>query len=354
MTRTATIPALLALLACCCGCASTGEPSHAPWDAVPTAQTQVVDKAVDVACRHTGTAAVGVAYLDLASSNRVLRQELLRFHAASTVKVPVMIATWAAIEDGALSLEQPIAVHNGFRSIIDGSRYQLAPADDSDPDLYAAIGSTRPLAELMRRMIVRSSNLATNLIVDQLGPSRIMDTMRQMGIFNLQILRGVADEKAFQAGFNNEIDATDLMNLLAGIARAAAEPDAATATPIDPGDASAIQPGAARRISHRAALAMLEILEAQELNDKIPAGLPPGTTVAHKTGDITGVHHDASIIYAPGESPYVLVVLTNGFASEADANRFIANLSRVVWQARHAPPPVEKPAKGARKPHAAR
>jgi beta-lactamase class A len=334
----ATLAALaaLALLTAVSGCA-TGWGTRAPWEGPLTAQTQAVEKAVDRAYRHTGTATVAVAYMDLGSGGKVLRNETRPFHAASTMKVPVMIAAWAAVDQGVLKIDQPIPVRNEFRSIVDGSRYHLAAEDDGDPELYAAVGSTRPLSDLIRHMIVRSSNLATNLLIDQLSASRVMDVMRQLGAYNLQILRGVEDEKAYQAGFNNEINGADLMLLLAAIARAAAEP--AAAGPAEAPDPGANEPVAAPAISHRGAAAMIEVLEAQEFNDKIPAGLPPGTTVAHKTGDITGIHHDAGIVFPPGEAPYVLVVLTAGFDKEETANRFIADLSRSIWQARHLPPP---------------
>jgi beta-lactamase class A len=324
------------------GCAAGPQAPRAPWEGPFSAQVQAVEKAVDRACRHTSTVTVAVTYLDLASGGRVLRYETRPFHAASTMKVPVMIAAWVAADQGTLAMDQPIAVRNEFRSIVDGSRYRLAPEDDGDPDLYAAVGGTRPLADLIRHMIVRSSNLATNLIIEQLGASRVMDVMRQLGAYNVQVLRGVEDEKAFKAGFNNEVNAADLALLLAAIARAAGYPAAsggaaaASGASQDAGD----EPVAASPISKRAATAMLEVLEAQEFNEKIPAGLPPGTTVAHKTGDITGIHHDAGIVFPPGEPPYVLVVLTSGFAKEEEANRFIAGLSRGVWEARRRPPPA--------------
>jgi beta-lactamase class A len=327
------------------GCAGAGPPSRAPWDTQLSPRTQAVEKALDRTLRHTGRAGVAVAYLDLANGNQALRQETLHFHAASTMKVPVMITAWAAVDRGDLAIDQPIAVRNEFRSIVDGSRYHLDSAGDGDPDLYTAVGSTRPLSELIRRMIVRSSNLATNLLIDQLGASRVTEVMRQMGAYNVQVLRGVEDEKAYQAGFNNEVTAYDLMLLLAAIARAADANPAAPAAAPSPPDPGSGERAAAPQISRRGAAAMLEVLEAQEFNEKIPAGLPPGTTVAHKTGDITGVHHDAAIVYPSGETPYVLVVLTSGFDKEDAANHLIAGLSRAVWQAREPPPPSRPPSR---------
>jgi beta-lactamase class A len=317
-------------------CASQGPSFRAPWEPVETPQSHAVEKALDHYLHHV-RADVAVAYLDLASGSRVLHSETEQFHAASTMKVPVMVAAWAAIDSGQLKADQPITVHNEFRSILDGSHYQLAKEDDADPELYDLIGKTLSVAELIRHMIVRSSNLATNLLVDQLTASRINELMREVGANDIHVLRGVQDEKAFQAGFNNEVTAIDLMLLMGAIAQAAAAPDGPPATP-DFG--SATSPVAAPVISHRGALAMIETLKAQEFNEKIPAGLPAGTPVAHKTGDMIGYHHDVAVVYPAKASAYVLVILTGGFAKEEAANQLIADLSRIVWQTRETPIPA--------------
>ncbi len=161
----------------------------------------------------------------------------------------------------------------------------------------------------MRRMIVRSSNLATNLLIELARPERVMELMRALGARDIRVLRGVEDEKAYEAGLNNTTTAYDLMLVLRAIAER-------------------------RAVTPAASEAMLAILAAQEFKEKIPAGLPAGVGVANKTGDITGIHHDAAIVLPPGEPPYVLVVLTKGFADEAAANALIAAVSRAVWEAR--------------------
>jgi beta-lactamase class A len=254
---------------------------------------------------------VAVAYCDLATGETLLRNERVSFHAASTIKVPVMVALFAAAESGELTLGEKIAIKNEFSSLVDGSPFRLDPKDDSDPDLYAAAGQTRPVDELIERMIDKSSNLATNLLLARIGASRVTDAMRALEVYDLVILRGVEDGKAFAAGLNNRVTANDLMILLRAVAAGKA------ASPAD----------SAR---------MVQILEGQEFNEKIPAGLPPGVRVAHKTGDITGVHHDAAIVYPPAGGPYVLVVLTAGFQEEKAADAAIAAISRAVWEARQA------------------
>jgi beta-lactamase class A len=77
--------------------------------------------------------------------------------------------------------------------------------------------------------------------------------------------------------------------------------------------------------------AMREVLMRQEFNEEIPAGLPAGVKVAHKTGWITGVRHDAAIVYPPGRKPYVLVVLTRDITDDTLSRRLIADISKLVY-----------------------
>jgi beta-lactamase class A len=253
---------------------------------------------------------VAVAYRNLGTGAFYFRNEDELFHAASTMKVPVMMALFQAVDAGELRLDEPVPVRNEFQSLVDGSPFALDPKEDGDPDLYQAVGSARPLEELIRRMIVRSSNLATNLLIQKIGPSRAMDLMRSLGAFSIRILRGVEDDKAYRAGLNNKTTAKDLEIAMTALAQG-------------------------QDFSAASNAKMIEFLQAQEFNEKIPAYLPKGTPIAHKTGDITGVHHDAAIVYPPGEKPYVLVVLTDGYQDEKEANQAIAEISRIVWQQRN-------------------
>ena len=251
---------------------------------------------------------VAVALTDLESGATFERNAGVVMHAASTMKVPVMLALFEAIDRGELRLDQPIAVRNSFRSIVDGSDFTLERGEDGDPALYDAVGETRPLEELMRRMIVRSSNLATNLLIELVGAPRVMDLMRRLGANDIRVLRGVEDEKAYAAGLNNVTTARDLMIVMKAIAER-------------------------RAVTPAASEAMVGILRAQEFRGKIPAGVPPGVVVANKTGSITRISHDAAIVYPPGRAPYVLVVLTKGYQNGDDASRVIAAVSEAVWGA---------------------
>ena len=211
----------------------------------------------------------------------------LRFHAASTMKVPVLLELGRRVDAREFRWTDSIPVHNTFASIVDGTPFSLDPTGDGDTTVYGAIGSRQSLRHLATRMIVRSSNLATNLLIEKLEAPRVTATIRRLGADSMVVLRGVEDGKAFAAGRNNTTTARDLVTLLLALADR-------------------------KVVSRETTAELLGILEAQEFNDGIPAGLPSGTRVAHKTGSITGTWHDAALIFPPEGPPYALVVLTRG------------------------------------------
>jgi beta-lactamase class A len=227
-------------------------------------------------------------------------------HAASTMKIAVMIEVFRRIDRGVDRLDQAILLKDTFPSILDGTPYQLTAADDSDGTLYQALGETRSTLELVTLMMTRSSNLATNLLIEICGAQAIQKTIESLGTHQMKVLRGVQDIPAFEAGLNNVTTARDLMVLLGAIAL----------------DTAASGASCER---------MRQILLSQEFNESIPAGLPKGTPVAHKTGTITAIHHDAAIVLPAGRDPYVLVVLTRGIPDQKRSASLIAKLSRAIW-----------------------
>ena len=219
-----------------------------------------------------------------------------------------MIELFRQVDAGVLRLDQGVPLANQFKSIVDGSPYSLNAGDDSDSSAYLRVGSKVPVRELIDRMITRSSNLATNALIELADAKKADATAHALGARNIRVLRGVEDGKAFRAGMNNTTTARDLAVLL-----------------------EAIETG--RAASRRSCDAMRDVLLKQEFNAEIPAGLPPGTRVAHKTGWITGVLHDAAVVYPPNRKPYVLVVLTRDIPDEKVARALIADVSRLVYAA---------------------
>lgn len=248
---------------------------------------------------------MGVAYLAPGSADSLFINADTAFHAASTMKVPVMVELMRRVDGGELRLDQPIALRNEFASIVDGSPYSLDPGDDSDSTLYSRVGTTVRLDELMERMITRSSNLATNVLMELVSADSVTVNAGRLGAGGASVLRGVEDDLAFRNGLSNTITARALATLMSAIETGRAGSPAAT--------------------TH-----MRSILLRQEFSDAIPAGLPPGTPVAHKTGSITATLHDAAIVYPRDRSPYVLVVLTGRIAEPAVARALIADVTRLV------------------------
>jgi beta-lactamase class A len=250
-------------------------------------------------------AEVAVAFRTVDGSSELMIDVDKPFHAASTMKVPVMIELFRQAEAGKLTLDEPLPIRNEFRSIVDGSTYKLSEGDDSDREVYANVGKTMTLRALNEAMITVSSNFATNLLIERLGVENVKATVKKLGADGMKVLRGVEDDKAFAKGLNNETTARALAVLLERLATK-----------------KAVSPSSDRE--------MIEVLKRQKFNDAIPAGLPAGTLVAHKTGSITRIQHDAAVVYGP--HPYVLVVLVRGIQDEKVSKALIADISRVVWE----------------------
>jgi beta-lactamase class A len=266
----------------------------------PDLQTRI-QKLID-----SSGAEVAVALRSLDGRTHVLIDADKSFHAASTMKVPVMIELFRQAEAGTLKLDDQLPVKNEFHSIVDGSVYQMDVSDDSDGEVYKMAGKTMSLRDLCEAMITVSSNFAANLLIERLGAKNVQATVDRLGGTGVRVLRGVEDQKAFDKGLNNVTTAGGLAALFMHLARGTA-------------------------VSAKADAEMIAILKRQKFNDALPAGVPPGTPVAHKTGTITKIHHDGGIVYGP--HPYVLVVLTRGIQDQKVSGPLMASISREVWNA---------------------
>ena len=251
---------------------------------------------------------VAVAFEDLKTNARLFINEKIQIHAASTMKTPVMIEVFKQANQGRFKLSDSLLIKNEFKSIVDGSSYSLDFADDSDTLIYQKIGDKMCIRDLIYQMITMSSNLATNMLIDLVGAKNVMITMKEIGANQIQVLRGVEDIKAYQQGLNNTTNAYDMLLIMKAIALK-------------------------QVVSEAACNDMIEILSNQKLNSKIPALLPPEVKIAHKTGSITAIDHDAAIVYATPDHPYVLVILTKGIADHKKAEDLIARISRLIYDA---------------------
>lgn len=247
-----------------------------------------------------------VAFKDMQSGQSLYINEKTSFHAASTMKTPVMIEVFKQAQAGKFKLTDSILVKNEFKSIVDGSLYSMDIADDSADGMYQKIGQQMTIYELTYQMIIRSSNLATNILIDLVDAKNANATMRGIGARDIQVLRGVEDGKAYEQGLNNTVTAYDLCLIFEKLAKK-------------------------QWISKSASKKMLNILFDQQFNEVIPAKLPKGVRVAHKTGSISGVQHDSGIVYLPNGKKYVLILLSRNLKSPEEGIAVLSEISGMVY-----------------------
>jgi beta-lactamase class A len=269
--------------------------------------TEALYHRVSRIARESGAESVAVAYHDSERGTAWSLHGDRWFHAASTIKIPVLAGLFAATDAGDFHSNDRVHVRNRFMSIVDGRPYRVSSARDASPLVHRAIGRTLPLRELARHMIATSSNLATNLLVELVGVDAIRDAIDRLGVSGIDFHRGVEDELAWREGINNRVTARGLVDLL---------------RKIEEGNA----------FSARSTEAMLDILHAQEFRSGIPAGLPSEARVAHKTGEISTVAHDAGLVFLPEREPYALAVLTEWDPDATGRQETIAAISRAVYE----------------------
>jgi beta-lactamase class A len=273
-------------------------------DSVAAAEVSLFRNVLKIKKEHD-LEGLGIAFYDAQTTIQWAYNGDQYFHAASTMKLAVLLGVFRQIERGELTLEAPVHVRNRFTSIINQEPFMLDLGRDADPDVYGHLGKTLTIRELAYWMITKSSNLATNLLVDVVGIQTIQMALDELEIDGVRILRGVEDSAAFEAGLNNEVTANGLLKLLRLIADEKA-------------------------YSKHASDEMLNILLEQQYRSGIPAGLPKAVRVAHKTGNISTVHHDAGIVFVEDRKPYVLVILTQ-FRAETGRGTAVADVSRDIY-----------------------
>ena len=273
-------------------------------DSVAAAEVSLYRNVLKLKKEH-GLENLGISFFDEETTIQWSYNADHYVHAASTMKLAVLLAVFRQIEYGELSLDSPVHVRNRFTSIVNQEPFMLDLTRDDDPNVYGHLGKTLTVRELAYWMITLSSNLATNLLVEVVGVPTIQLALDELDIDGIRVLRGVEDQKAFEAGLNNEVTANGLLKLLRLIAEGKA-------------------------YSKKACDEMLNIMLDQQFRGGIPAGLPKAARVAHKSGNISTVHHDAGIVYLEGRKPYVLVILTQ-FAAETGRGTAVADVSRDIF-----------------------
>lgn len=249
---------------------------------------------------------ISIATGDLETGQEILIDADEPYHPASTFKVHVMMEVFHQAEQGLLSLENCLPITNSFTSIADGSKFSLLESDDAEKTLYARLGENESIGELTRLMIVRSSNLATNILLEKICTKSVNDFIQALGISGVSVLRGINDDAARGLGLNNKASARGLTQTMKLIAEG-------------------------KVVSKSACEKMTAILFGQEFNESIPALLPETVRVAHKTGWDGNVYHDTGIVYPEHRKPYALSIMTSGFAEADEAHTCMATISKMIY-----------------------
>lgn len=252
---------------------------------------------------------IAVAVHDLETNASIFINADEAFHPASTMKVPVMLEVFHQASQGLFALNDRLEIVNAFTSIADGSKYTLDIVDDSETSLYARIGELESIQELTCLMIVRSSNLATNMLIEKVGAKQTNNFLQELGIQGVTVARGVEDNAAFRLGMSNSATARGLTHMMTLIAEE-------------------------KVISKEASQQMIEIMLGQEFNESIPALLPKSAKVAHKTGWTGEFYHDTGIVFPENRKPYAISILTHGFPenNENEAHNCMATISKIVYE----------------------
>ncbi len=275
---------------------------HAVLEAALRNEIETIEK-------ESGAAALSVALHDAETGFELHYNADRWYHAASTIKVPILLGVFAAIDRGDLLPHSRVHVRNRFLSVVEAVPFRVESGRDGNSAVHAAIGKMMRVDELAYHMITTSSNLATNLLLGVIGPESVNETLRELDVEDgIELKRGVEDELAFEHGINNRVTADGLLRVLVMLA-----------------EGKAFSPALSRR--------MMDILHGQEFNQGIPARLPKGARVAHKTGEISTIAHDAGVIYLPKRKPYALVVLSEWDPAATGRSRTIAAVSHTVYEA---------------------
>lgn len=216
------------------------------------------------------------------------------FPSASTIKIPLLAAVLRAAAEGDFNLDDEITIDPVNRVGGCGVLSQLHP------------GLRPTIRDLATLMIIQSDNTATNQLIDLVGMENVNALSRELGLKHTVLQRKMMDFEAARAGRNNFTSAGDLGRLLKLLVEG-------------------------QVVSPEVSSTIIDIMKRQQLRNKLPAYLPEDTIIAHKTGDLPNLEHDAGIFFLPDRT-YILVVLTDQLVTNSAGIETIGRISEVVYR----------------------
>lgn len=222
-----------------------------------------------------------------------------RFPAASVIKLLILVTLYQVAEREPGIMQSSIRLRES--DMVGGSDF-LAQARPGD---------AFKVAGLAHAMITKSDNTASNALITLLGFDRINATASLSNLKHTQLKRHFLDYTAIVRHSENLTSPHDIGALLYQIERGSHE-----------GIRTIASPQSCRQ--------MIEILLQQEDRDKIVRGLPKGTPVANKTGEVDYVRNDVAIVDPMGDAPYVLAVMTKGLNDYSAGLNAIRHIAKAV------------------------
>lgn len=236
---------------------------------------------------------IGLWYEDLVTGERMALNEDVPMMAASVIKLFVLVEAQRRIHEGSLARDREVVIRRG----------KCIPSCGALSYMHDGLRVT--VEDLYTLMTVLSDNTATNYLIELLGLEAVRDCIRDLGCRGSQLNRKMFDARLDALGIQNYITAREVGELLAKMYRS-----------------TLISPESSRD--------MLRILKLQQINHKIPFYLDGLVDIAHKTGEDTGITHDAAIVFA--RRPFVLVLCGN----ETDVptyERLMGEIGLALYQA---------------------
>ena len=264
-------------------------------------------------------AEMAVSALHLETGRRIDVDAERVYPLCSVLKIPVLVEAFRQIEEGLFTLDD---------------RWQLTTAEKTLPSgilVFFDDGLAPTVKDLLTLMIIISDNTATDMVMHRLGKNAVTRTMHDLGLTDIHVPLTIRE--IFDDLLPSSDPTQDMLELAKGPRNRTGisyslGPDNDTGTPAALTELLALI-WRGETVSRAACAAMLEILLKQQLNNRLPRYLPPGTPCAHKTGTLPGIRNDSGIIYA-GEHSHVAVTVFSRWDDEAVSDDPIARSEQPI------------------------
>ncbi|WGV28527.1 serine hydrolase [Halotia branconii] len=247
--------------------------------------------AVQSLAATNSTLTPGVFLVDLDTGGYVDLNGSASFPAASTIKVPILVAFFQDVDTGKIRLDEMLTMQ---KDMVAGGSGNLQ---------YQPIGTQYNALEVATKMITISDNTATNMLIARLGGIEMLNQrFRSWGLTTTMVRNQLPDLQG-----TNTTSPKELANLMAIVNQG-------------------------NFVSMRSRDLMLDIMRRTERDNLLPAGLEAGARTYHKTGDIGTMLADAGLIDTPTGKRYIAAVMVKRPTNDPRAEKLISSISRAAYQ----------------------